>query len=162
MEGRVILRISDFFKFFFVNPGLIFGYLNDIFEKKYQSMQYIEELENGFLFVFKDIESFKKRAKPLIKEELKEITNNDTSAMNFFQKFFIPKEKFPKEGIILEIEIISGDKSEIVPFLKNFIYSVSQNINIKIDNEQNLLFKILDFDIIKKYANSLMNRFYKT
>ena len=55
MEGhQVILQISDFFKFFFVNPGMIFGYLNKFFEKKYDSMQYIEEIENGFLYVFKD------------------------------------------------------------------------------------------------------------
>ena len=162
MEGQVILQISDFFKFFFVNPGLIFGYLNDIFEKKYNSMQYIEEIENGFLFVFKDFESFKIRSMPLIKADLKEIKSNNYEQSNFFQKFFIPKEKFPKEGITLEIKIISGEKLKIIPYLKNFIHSVGQNINIEINDDQNLYFKIPDFDIIKKYANSLMNRFYKT
>ena len=159
---QVILQISDFFKFFFVNPGLIFGYLNDIFEKKYNSMQYIEEIENGFLFVFKDFESFKIRATPLIKSDLKEIKSNNDDQSNFFQKFFIPKEKFPKGGITLEIKIISGEKLKIIPLLKDFIHSVGQNIKIKINDEQNLYFKIPDFDIIKKYANSLMNRFYKT
>jgi len=162
MEGQVILQISDFFKFFFVNPGLIFGYLNDMFEKKYDSMQYIEEIENGFLFVFKDFESFKFRAAPLIKSDLKEIKRNNTTESNFFQKFFIPKEEFPKEGITLEIKITSGEKLKIIPFLKDFIHSVSQNINIEIDDEQNLYFEIKDFEVIKKYANSLMNRFYKT
>jgi len=162
MEGhQVILQFSDFFKFFFVNPGMIFGYLNDIFEKKYNSMQYIEEIENGFLFVFKDLESFKIRATPLIKADLKEIKTNNNDQSNFFLKFFIPKEKFPKEGIIIEINIVSGDKSKIIPFLKNFIHSVSQNINIEIDDVQNLYFKIQDFEVIQKYANSLMNRFYK-
>ena len=162
MNDQVILQINDFFKFFFVNPGMIFGYLNDIFEKKYNSMQYIEEIENGFLFVFKDFESFKIRSTPLIKADLKEIKSNNHDQSNFFLKFFIPKEEFPKDGIIIEIKIISGDKSKIIPFLKDFIYSVSQNINIEIDNEQNLFFKIQDFDVIQKYANSLMNRFYKT
>ncbi len=162
MEDQVILQISDFYKFFFVNPGLIFGYLNDFFEKKYNSMQYIEEIENGFLFVFKDFESFKFRAKPLIKSDLIEIKGNNNDQSNFFQKFFIPKEKFPKEGVKLEIKIISGDKLKIIPLLKNFIHSVSKNIKIEIDEEQNLYFKIQNFDDIKKYANSLMNRFYKT
>ncbi len=148
--------------FFFINPGMIFGYLNDIFEKKYDSMQYIEEIENGFLFVFKDFESFKFRAKPLIISDFNEIKNNNTNESNFFQKFFIPKEKFPKEGVRLEIKIISEDKLKIIPIIKNFIYSINQNIEIEIDNEQNLYFKIQNFDVIKKYANSLMNRFYQT
>ncbi len=162
MEDQVILQISDFFKFFFVNPGMIFGYLNDIFEKKYDSMQYIEEIENGFLFVFKDFESFKFRAAPLIKSDLKEKKSNDTNESNFFQKFFIPKEEFPKEGVKLEIKIISGDKLKTIPIIKNFIYSINQNIEIEIDNKQNLFFKIQNFEDIEKYANSLMNRFYKT
>ena len=125
-------------------------------------MQYIEEIENGFLFVFKDFESFKIRAAPLIKSDLKEIKSNNDEQSNFFQKFFIPKENFPDEGIKLEIKIISGDNLKIIPFLKSFIHSVSQTIKIEIDNEQNLYFEIKDFEIIKKYSNSLMNRFYKT
>jgi len=125
-------------------------------------MQYIEEIENGFLFVFKDFESFKIRSTPLIKADLKEIKSDNQEQSNFFQKFFIPKEKFPKEGIIMEIKIISGEKLKIIPFLRNFIHSIDQNIKIEINDEQNLYFKIHDFDIIKKYANSLMNRFYKT
>ena len=162
MEDQVILQISDFYKFFFINPGMIFGYLNDLFEKKYNSMQYIEEIENGFLFVFKDFESFKFRAKPLIKSDLKEIKSNNNDQSNFFQKFFIPKEKFPKEGVKLEIKIISGDKLKTIPIIKNFIYSINQNIKIEIDDEQNLYIIVQNFVDIKKYANSLMNRFYKT
>jgi len=162
MEDQVILQISDFYKYFFVNPGLIFGYLNDLFEKKYNSMQYIEEIENGFLFVFKDFESFKFRAKPLIKSDFKEIKSNNHDQSNFFQKFFIPKEKFPKEGVKLEIKIISGNKLKTIPIIKNFIYSINQNIKIEIDDNQNLYIIVKNFDDIKKYANSLMNRFYKT
>ncbi len=162
MEDQVILEISDFFKFFFVDPRLIFSYLNDVFEKKYNSMIYIEEIENGFLFVFKDFESLKIRAKPLTKSDFKEIRSNNIDESNFFQKFFIPKEEFPKEGVILYIKIISGNKSKIIPYIKNFIHSISQNVKIEIDDEQNLFFKIQHFDDIKKYANSLMNRYYKT
>ena len=163
MEGhQVILEISDFFKFFFVNPRLIIGYLNDVFEKKYNSMIYIEEIENRFLFVFKDFESFKIRAKPLTKSDLKEIKKDNTSESNFFHKYFIPKEEFPKDGITLVIKIITGKNSKIIPLLKNFIHSISQIIKIEIDNENNIFFKIQDFDVIKKYANSVMNRYYKT
>ncbi len=162
MEGQVILEISDFFKFFFINPKLIFGYLNDVFEKKYNSMIYIEEIENGFLFVFKDFESLKIRAKPLIKSDFKEIKSDNTSESSFFKKFFIPKEKFPEEGVKLYVKIISGDNSKIIPLIKNFIHSINQNVKIEIDDEQNLFFKIQDFDDIKRYANSLMNRYYKT
>ena len=163
MEGhQVILEVSNFFQFFFVNPSLIFGYLNDVFEKKYNSTMYIEEIENGLLFVFKDFESLKIRAKPLTQLDLKEIKSDNSSESNFFQQFFIPKEEFPKEGITLEIKIITGENSKIIPFLKNFIHSISQNVKIEIDSEQNLYFKIQDFDDIKKYANSLMNRYYKT
>ncbi len=162
MEEQVILQISDFYKFFFVNPGLIFGYLNDLFEKKFNSMQYIEEIENGFLFVFRDFESFKFRAKPLMKSDFKENKSKNQDQSNFFQKFFIPKEIFPEEGAKLEIKIISGNKLKIIPIIKNFIYSINQNIKIEIDDEQNLYFIIQNFDDIMKYANSLMNRFYKT
>ena len=163
MEGhQVILEISDFFKFFFVNPGMIFGYLNGIFEKKYDSMQYIEEIENGFLFVFKDFESFKIRATPLIKADLKEIKSNNQDQSNFFLKFFIPKEKFPKEGVKLKIKIISGKKVDIIPYIEKFIHSVSQNIKIEVNDYQDIYFEIQNFEDIMKYANSLMNRYYKT
>ncbi len=160
MEGQVILEISDFFKFFFVNSRLIFGYLNDVYEKKYNSIMYFEEIENGFLFVFKDFESFKLRAKPLEESDLKEIKTDNISESNFFQKFFIPKEKFPKDGITIVIKIITGNKSKLIPIIKNFIHSINQNIEIEIDSETNLFFKIQDFEDIKKYANSLMNRYY--
>ena len=162
MEDQVILEISDFFKFFFIKPRLIFGYLNDVFEKKYNSMIYIEEIENGFLFVFKDLESLKIRAKPLIKSDFKKIKSDNSSESSFFKKFFIPKEEFPKEGVNLYIKIISGDKLKIIPLIKKFIHSISQNVKIEIDEDQNIFFRIQDFDDIKKYANSLMNRYYKT
>ena len=162
MEGRVILEISDFFKFFFVNPRLIFGYLNDQFEKNYNSMMYIEEIENGFLYVFKDFESMKIRSKPIAELDFKEIKSDNSSESNFFQKFFIPKEEFPKKGVIIDVKIISGNKLEIIPYVKDFIHSIGQNIKIEVDDDQNLFFEIKDFDDIQRYANSLMNRYYKT
>ena len=161
MDNQVILEVNDFFKFFFVKPKLIFDYLNDQFEKKYNSTMYIEEIENGFLFVFKDFESFKIRAKPLKKSDLEEIEGDNSSESNFFKKFFIPKEKFPEEGVKLKIKIISGDKLKIIPHIKNFISSVSQNIEISVNDKNDIYFEIQDFDDIMKYANSLMNRYYK-
>ncbi len=163
MEGhQVILEISDFFKFFFVNPRLIFGYLNDVFEKKHNSTMYIEEIENGVLFVFKDFESLKIRAEPLKKSDFKEIKSDNSNESHFFQQFFIPKEKFPKDGVRLKIKIISGKTLDIIPYIESFIHSVSQNIKIEVNDNDDIYFEILKFEDIMKYANSLMNRYYKT
>ena len=163
MEGhQVILEISDFFKFFFVNPRFIFGYLNDVFEKKYNSTLYIEDIENGVLFVFKDFDSMKIRAEPLKKSDLKEIKSDNSSESNFFHQFLIPKEKFPIEGVKLKIKIITGKKLDIIPYIEKFIHSISQNIKIEVNDNNDIYFEIQKFEDIMKYANSLMNRYYKT
>ena len=99
MKGQVILQISDFFKFFIVNPGLIFRYLNDFFGKNYNSMLFIEEIQGGFLFVFKDFESFKIRATPLTNSDLKELKNDNTSESIFFQKFSVRKKNLQKRAL---------------------------------------------------------------
>jgi hypothetical protein len=159
--SQVILEISDFFKYCFVNPGMIIGYLNQFFTTRLNSMQYIEEYRHGFLFVFKDFDSFKIRAQPLMAKDLAEpsISQQEDS---FFTKFFVPQEQFPENGIDLEIKVVEGDKTKVIPFLESFIHSVSPAIEISKDEEQNLNFNIPKYEIIQKYANSLMRRFYLT
>ena len=157
--SQVILEISDFFKYCFVNPGMIIGYLNQFFTTRLNSMQYIEEYRNGFLFVFKDFDSFKIRSQPLMTKDLTKVPMVQKED-NFFTKFFVPQDQFPEDGIELEIKIIEGDKAKVIPFLERFIHSVSPVIKIISDEEKNLHFTIPRYEIIQKYANSLMRRFY--
>ena len=159
--SQVILEISDFFKYCFVNPGMIIGYLNQFFTTRLNSRQYIEEYRHGFLFVFKDFDSFKIRSHPLMAKDLAEPSISQEED-NFFTKFFVPRDQFPEGGIELEIKIVEGDKTEVFPFLKQFIHSVSTTIDIVLDDEQNIHFTIPNYEIIRKYANSLMRRFYTT
>ena len=157
--GQVILEISDFFKYCFVNPGMIIGYLNQFFTTRLNSMQYIEEYRHGFLFVFKDFHSFKFRTQPLVAADLTEIHGSEQQE-KFFTKFFVPQEQFPEDGIELEIKIVEGDPMEVIPFLQNFILSISPTIELICNEKHTLHFTIPRYEIIQKYANSLMRRFY--
>lgn len=123
-------------------------------------MQYCEGIENGFLFVFKDFDAFKFRGAPIQKEMLTEIPAPLMEKMEFFKSFFIPQHKFPSEGIEIEIKVVTGDPSQIMPVAKNFILSVDPDIIISYPDSKTLVMKVPRYEIIQNYVNSLVRRFY--
>ncbi|MHA1618547.1 MAG: hypothetical protein ACTSVZ_04635 [Promethearchaeota archaeon] len=158
--NSVVLQFTDFLRFVFVNPGQILSYLNAYFAKHMDSMQYCEEIENGFLFVFRDIEAFKIRSKPLDPVTLVKIDEAQLEKGNFFKSFFVSQSKFPPEGIQVEIRVVEGEPPIVLPFVKEFVRSVNSKINIEDFNEKTLIVQIPTYSIIQGYVNSLVRRFY--
>ena len=124
------------------------------------SMQYCEEIEGGFLFIFRDFEAFKQRAEPLDPATFGKVDAEILTEGNFFQSFFVAPEHFPGQGINIEIKVVSGDPAQIIPFLYGFIESVHKDINIRKTLENTIIFHIPTYDIIQLYSNSLLHRFY--
>ncbi|TFH29362.1 MAG: hypothetical protein E4G98_03960 [Promethearchaeota archaeon] len=156
----VVLQITDFFRYVFVNPGQILSYLNDYFAKNLDSMQYCEEIENGFLFVFRDIDAFTYRAKPLEPASLIQIEETQLEKGKFFQSFFVSQNDFPPEGIEIEIRVIEGEPPLIVPIAKKFVKSVNSQIIIHDIDERTINVQIPTYSTIQGYVNSLVRRFY--
>lgn len=157
--NQVVLQIIDPDHILFINPGRILTYLNRFFLKYMDGMQYCEELSNGFLFIFRDWESFLFRTKPILAEQLKPATSHFLKGVNFYKFFFIGRKKFPVKGIDVQVKIITGDPKMVFPRVEKFIYSVDKRITITYPNQKILNFHIDDFAILEKYQNSLMNRF---
>lgn len=156
---QIVLQISDVNNNVFVNPSRILSYLNRFFVKHMNSMQYCEDLANGFLFIFRDLEAFKIRAKPLSPAVLKNLSPK-IPRVNFFQFFFVSAKKFPIEGVDVQIKIVSGDPEATIPLAKAFISSVDSRITYKILNPTTFNFHISSHQIIQKYLNSLLRRFF--
>lgn len=159
---QVVLQFTDFFRYVFLNPTRILAYLNSFFAKYMNSIQYCEETENGFLFIFQDFEAFQKRAQPiqapkLVSPDLQQIPEDQ---IQFFQGFFIKKEDFPAEGVEIEVKIIQGDPKAVKPIMNAFIHSVNASISIRDIDESTIVFHIQKYDIIQAYVNSLLHRFY--
>ncbi|RLI65539.1 MAG: hypothetical protein DRO88_04235 [Promethearchaeia archaeon] len=160
MSSRIVLQITDFLQYIFINSDQILHYLNQYFEKHMNSMQYCEGTDNGFLFIFRDIEAFKIRASPIKLEMLDEIPKPLMDKMDFFQSFFIPKHKFPLEGIEVEIKVVAGVPAEVKKISEKFILSISPKIIITHLDAQTLVMKIQSYEIVQLYVNSLVRRFY--
>ena len=93
--SSVVLQITDFFRFIFINPGHILSYLNDYFRKYMNSMQYCEEIKGGFLFIFRDFDAFKQRAQKLDSSTFENVDTAILAEGNFFKSFFVSRENFP-------------------------------------------------------------------
>ena len=158
--SSIVLQFTDFLKFVFVNPSQILSYLNAYFAKHMDSMQYCEEIENGFLFVFRDLDAFKFRAQPLAPASLVQIEEAQLEKGNFFKSFFVSQSNFPSEGIQVEIRAVEGKPHIVLPIVKGFIKSVHSKINIRDFDEKTLIVQIPTYSVIQGYVNSLVRRFY--
>ncbi|WP_371802594.1 hypothetical protein [Candidatus Lokiarchaeum ossiferum] len=156
---QIVLQISDVNNNVFVNPGRILSYLNRFFVKYMNSMQYCEDLANGFLFIFQNLEAFKIRTKPLAPAILKNV-NPKVPRVNFFQFFFVSAKNFPPEGVDVQIKVVSGNPKEVIPRTQAFILSVDSRITFKRLNTTTFNFHVKSYQIIQKYLNSLLRRFF--
>ncbi len=158
--NSVVLQFTDFLRYVFVNPGQILSYLNAYFAKHMDSMQYCEEIENGFLFVFRDIEALKIRSQPLDSASLAQIDEAQLEKGNFFKSFFVSQSDFPPKGIEVEIRVVEGEPHDVMPFVKGFIKSVNPDIVIHDVDDRVINVEIPTYEIIQGYVNSLVRRFY--
>ncbi|MHA1673138.1 MAG: hypothetical protein ACTSYI_05875 [Promethearchaeota archaeon] len=158
--SSIVLQFTDFLRFVFVNPGQILSYLNAYFAKHMDSMQYCEEIENGFLFVFRDIEAFKFRSQPLDPVTLTQIDEVQLEKGKFFKSFFVSQSDFPPKGIEVEIRVVEGESHDVMPFVKGFVKSVNPQIRIRDIDDRAIIVSIPTYRIIQGYVNSLVRRFY--
>lgn len=158
--NQIVLKITDVNRNVLVNASRILSYLNRFFIKYMNSMQYCEDLEDGFLFIFRDMDALKYRTKPIKPELLKEVKPSRLPRVNFFKYFFVSKKNFPAQGVNLQVDVVSGPPEGVMPLVKNFILSVDKGISFKELTPSKLNFHISTYSIIQNYINSLINRFY--
>ncbi len=157
---QIVLQISALHQNFFVNAGRIMSYLNRFFIKYMDSMQYCEDLANGFLFIFRDFDAFKIRTEPLPPSVLKDINTKFLPGVNFFKYFFVPPKKFPSEGADIQVKVVTGNPEQTLPLVKAFVLSIDRRISIQDLLPDTFLFHVPSYSIIQKYLNSLIRRFY--
>ncbi|MHA1719446.1 MAG: hypothetical protein ACTSXK_07970 [Promethearchaeota archaeon] len=124
------------------------------------SMQYCEDLADGFLFVFRDFEALKIRTKPLTPDLLENINTKVFSSVNFFKFFFVSRKNFPSQGVDIQVKVEQGIPDQVLPYVQAFLSSVDSRITFTEISPDILLFHISTYDIIHKYLNSLIRRFY--
>jgi hypothetical protein len=157
---QIVLQITDIHQNVFVNAGRILAYLNQFFMKYMNAMQYCENLENGSLFIFQNFEAFVHRTLPLSPLVLKEVPPRKIPRINFFKYFFLSKKRFPSNGIELHVKAVFGDPQLVLPLVKKFIQSVDKRISFRDIDARTILFHVPHYEILQKYLNSLIHRFW--
>ena len=154
-DSNVIIKVTTNFYPIFTNINKFIGHLNHLISE----YMYVENIDNGLLYIFKDMNSFLRVVTPL-KKNRKEIAKSLPSYKNINSHSLILGAlsgiKFPSSGIIITYEFITQITSEMIKPIEKYFESVHEDIKIKIISEKTIEIKFPSIETGKSYANALL------
>ena len=154
-DSKVIIKVTTSFYPVFTNVNKFIGHLNHLIS----DYMYVENIDNGLLYIFKDMNSFLKVLTP-IKKTKKEIAKSLPSYGEINDHSLIQGAllglKYPSSGITISYEFIKHNTSEMIKPLEKYFESVHKDIKIEIINEKNIEIKFPTLETGKSYANALL------
>lgn len=154
-DSNVIIKVTTSFYPVFSNVNNFIGYLNHLISE----YMYVENIDNGLLYFFKDMSSFLKVLTP-IKKNKREIAKSLPSYREINVHSLIQGAlsgiKYPSSGITITYEFITHNTSEMIKPIEKYFESVHKDIKIEIINEKNIEIKFPTLETGKSYANALL------
>lgn len=157
-DSNVIIKVTTSFYPIFINVNKFIGHLNHLISE----YMYVENIDNGLLYFFKNMNSFLRVVSPL-KKSRKEIAKSIPSYKNIkninSHSLIIGALsgiKFPSSGITITYEFITQTTSEMIKPIEKYFESVHEDIKIKIISEKTIEIKFPSIDTGKSYANALL------
>jgi hypothetical protein len=87
-------------------------------------------MQDGFIFIYKDLDIFFSRVHPFTPQEQAFMKTYNFSGDPFLMKLFLPREKFPKEGITIHYTFVLGDREKIFERSVEYFKTISPRIQI--------------------------------
>ena len=154
-DSNVIIKITTSFYPVFTNVNKFIGHLNHLISE----YMYVEQINKGFLYIFKDMNSFKKVLTPIKKSKL-EIAKSLPSYGEISDHSLIQGAllgvKYPSSGITITYEFITQNSSKMIKTIKTYFESVHKDIKIVIISNKTIEIKFPTLETGKSYANALL------
>jgi len=154
-DSNVIIKVTTSFYPVFTNVNKFIGHLNHLISE----YMYVEQINKGFLYIFKDMNSFKKVLTPIKKSKL-EIAKSLPSYGEISDHSLIQGAllgvKYPSSGITITYEFITQNSSKMIKTIKTYFESVHKDINIVIISNKTIEIKFPTLETGKSYANALL------
>jgi hypothetical protein len=127
--------------------------------------QYLELLEDGILYFYRDLPTFDKLLTPLTVETRKKVHPLAKTLDLFFRSAVLPKRKFPINGFFVEISVVSvenGEPSDVFEILERYLKSLQPKNRLIFDKVQENTLKITvpDYETIQNYIDVLFNKYF--
>jgi len=153
-DSNVIIKVTTSFYPIFINVNKFIVHLNHLISE----YMYVENIDNGLLYFFKNMNSFLRVVTPL-KKSRKEIAKSiPYKNINSHSLILgaLSGIKFPSSGISITYEFITQTTSEMIKPIEKYFESVHEDIKIKIISEKTIEIKFPSIDTGKSYANALL------
>jgi hypothetical protein len=164
-SDRIIVKLTSDYPPLFKNINKYVSYLNSIIEDQTQSGQFIEKIEDGLLYIYRDLDTFTRINQPyhpfIPGDQIKK-PYIPQKRENFFLKDIIDVNSFPKEGIRLFFETKSLPQQQILSVFENFIKNLrTPGIIISYSEPSKLAIYFTNFDGLEEYSIAVMSLFPK-
>ena len=154
-DSNVIIKVTTSYYPIFANVNKFIAHLNHLIAE----FMYIENIDNGFLYIFKDMNSFLRVISPL-KRNKKEIAKSLPSYGEINSQSLIQGAllgiRYPSSGITITYEFITKNTSEMIKPIEKYFESVHKDIKIEITSEKIVEIKFPTIETGKSYANALL------
>ncbi|MHA1724697.1 MAG: hypothetical protein ACTSXH_07620 [Promethearchaeota archaeon] len=154
-DSNVIIKVTTSFYPVFINVNKFIGHLNHHISE----YMYVEHIDKGFLYIFKDMNSFLRVVSPL-KKKITEISKSLPSYQKINNQSLFQGAlhglKYPSSGITITYEFITQNTSEMIKPIEKYFESVHKDIKITIISEKNIEIKFPTLETGKSYANALL------
>lgn len=148
---QVIIKMTSSAQLILHGIGRFLSLLNNIFEKNYDAMLYIELIQNGLLFVFKSWESFEKLHTPLPPNYR---TFIPLSQNNFLIDDVMDASQYPQNGVIITVVSEIDPIDTIFPSIQAYYQSIHPLIKASLKQGSiELLFK--NYESMRYYVDIL-------
>ncbi len=155
---RIIVHYTSDFKGIFEKVKKFSDYINYLMNRQLSGMLYVEFVEEGILFIYKNIKLFNILTENVsIKKllNLKNIIQNYISPKDMIEGI-LDKSNFPTKGISVNFKILSSNPEKKIVRYKTQIQSfISKDIEISHHSTNNLTIKFNTYNTFHRYLTFL-------
>jgi len=157
-DSFLYIRIVSDYPSLFFNVQKNLSFLNHNVLTQTQSHLYIEDIHDGLLYVYKNVELFELLNAPLSAPSLKKLLKSDFQGAQFFFNQIIKESNFPANGVILTFSV-SGTADSVnkaIDLYKTYFESYqTTNISTKQVASDTIEVEFKNFMGLQLYAQRL-------
>jgi hypothetical protein len=148
IKASIIIEFKTDRDNIFDNVHKYSSFLNHLLSKHLKSAFFIENIENGVIYFFKNIDNFYATNLPYDESIVEEYERKKIKKHEKFEimgENLYPnelKENFPKEGVNFYVNLIKGDSKKIIPTSTKHFKSFDKE-NIEIEKISDISIKII-------------------
>ena len=159
---RIIIRIQILHKEILRHLSKYVDFYNSFFAFRKQYSLFLENTEDGVIFLYKDWETYLGIVKNEDLKKIKPKTPRPHYREPFLLQMFYPPEKFPADGVIVTFQIINGPFDEIFALSRNYFHRFDPSIEFTSATDRTPPFftmHVKSYAAIEKYTHFLIDTY---